>query len=185
MRLFVKLQNGIPELWDLTFADVRRLCPPNISLPESPEQFEEIDISDIGFETFQPVVCPPYNPTTHGSLDVAPMLSDGVWVQQWEIVPLDAETAAANLQAAEERRVASLWQSAHDYEFAQISGSAIGLLAMGVMMGKPKCLAVQNWIKGIWTLYYTRKATGDTDTDFSGCGVCPHSVPELMAELGF
>lgn len=184
MRLFVKLKDGVPELWDLTFADVRRLCPPNISLPESPEQFEEIDISDIGFETFQPVECPTYNPVTHGSLDMAPSLKDGAWVQQWEIVPLDAETVAANQHAAEAGRVASLWQAAHDYEYAQISGSAIGLLAMGVMTGKPKCLAVHDWIKSIWTLYYFRKATGETSTDFSSCGECPYTVPELMAELG-
>lgn len=81
-------------------------------------------------------------------------------------------------------REATLWQAAHNYEFAQISGSAIGLLAMGVMTGKPKCIAVQNWIKGIWTTYYTRKATGSTDYDFSVAGLCPHTVPELMEELG-
>lgn len=90
----------------------------------------------------------------------------------------------AELQKIEDTRIASLWQAAHDYEYSQVSGSAIGLLAMGVMQSKPKCLAVQGWIKTIWTEYYTRKATGSTDTDFSIAGVCPHSVPELMAELG-
>lgn len=96
---------------------------------------------------------------------------------------LSAEATAQSI-TDEKRRVAALWQAAHDYEFQQVSGSAIGLLAMGVMMGKPKCLAVQNWIKSIWTEYYTRKATGSHDTDFSGAGQIPHSVPDLMAELG-
>lgn len=84
----------------------------------------------------------------------------------------------------EPARIAALWQAAHDYEYAQISGSAIGLLAMGVMQSKPKCLAVQAWIKTIWTEYYTRKAGTTTDTDYSVVGVSPYSVPELMTELG-
>jgi hypothetical protein len=84
----------------------------------------------------------------------------------------------------EQQRIDRLWQAAHDYEFAQVSGSAIGLLAMGVMQGKPKCTAVQDWIKSIWTEYYTRKANGSTDYDYSFAGPVPYSVPELMAELG-
>lgn len=92
--------------------------------------------------------------------------------------------AIAKPPMPEELRIAALWQAAHDYEYAQVSGSAIGLLAMGVMQGLPKCVAVQNWIKGIWELYYTRKAGTSTDCDYSGCGVCPYSVPELMTELG-
>lgn len=85
---------------------------------------------------------------------------------------------------AEQQRIASLWQAAHDYEYAEISGSAVGLLAIGVLQGKPKCTAVQNWIKSIWEEYYTRKVGTGSDTDYSGCGKCPYTVPELMAELG-
>lgn len=84
----------------------------------------------------------------------------------------------------ETTRIAALWQAAHEYEYAEISGSAVGLLAMGVIQGLPKCNAVQNWIKGIWTEYYTRKAGTSTDCDYSMCGVCPYSVPELILELG-
>lgn len=83
-----------------------------------------------------------------------------------------------------EQVVARLWQAAHDYECAQISGSAIGLLAMGVMTGKPKCLAVQAWIKSIWAEYYTRKAALTQDYDFSFAGQIPYTVPELMEEMG-
>jgi len=86
--------------------------------------------------------------------------------------------------AIEAQRIQALWQAAHDYEYAQVSGSAIGLLAMGVMQAKPKCVAVQNWIKSIWNEYYVRKANGSTDTDYSFAGPCPYTVPELMAELG-
>lgn len=82
----------------------------------------------------------------------------------------------------------TLWQAAHDYEYAQISGSAVGYLAVGVMLGKPKSIAIKGWILSIWTLYYNRKplVTPDLDLsllDFSSCGNIPYSVPEFMAEL--
>ncbi len=88
------------------------------------------------------------------------------------------------LAAIEVARVAALWQSAHDYETAQVSGSAIGLLAIGVIQSKPKCVAVQAWIKSIWSTYYERKGNGSTDFSFTVAGDCPYSVPDLMMELG-
>lgn len=109
---------------------------------------------------------------------------DGVWKYKWQVIARDAGQITALAAEAESQRVASLWQAAHEYEYAQVSGSAIGLLAIGVLQSLPKCLAVQGWIKAIWTEYYTRKATGSTDADFSVAGGCPHSVPELMVELG-
>ena len=99
------------------------------------------------------------------------------------VVPLNNPLPAVYTPTDEER-VQTIWQGAHDYEFAQISGSAIGLLALGVLQQKPKCCAVQAWIKSIWTEYYTRKATGSFDADYSFIGPIPYSVPELMEELG-
>lgn len=94
-------------------------------------------------------------------------------------------TTPAPIPMPEPERIARLWQAAHDLEYAAISGSAIGLITMGVLGGKPKCLAVQGWIKDIWTEYYARKAGTSTDCDFATvAGLCPHSVPELMVELG-
>lgn len=82
------------------------------------------------------------------------------------------------------QRINQLWQFAHNLEYSAISGSAIGLITMGVLQSKPKCLAVEAWIKSIWTEYYVRKANDSTDYDFATvAGVCPYSVPELMAEL--
>ena len=88
--------------------------------------------------------------------------------------------------------IAALWQAAHDYEYEQISGSAIGLLTLGVLTGKPKATAVEMWIHSIWALYYKRKAaaTGDAPVapamlDFSCSGPIPYTVPELMAEMGY
>ena len=114
-----------------------------------------------------------------GDTDITPerLAANGCEQVVQSVVQPDAEQIEA-------QRVASLWQAAHDYESAEISGSAVGLLAMGVMQGKPKCTAVQNWIKGVWTEYYIRKAGVSTDTDYSCCGACPYTVPELMEELG-
>jgi len=135
---------------------------------------------------------PTYDPITQSIQESTPTLTQkGHWEESWVIqeLPLDVieirtQEALLASQKAEADRIASLWSSAHDYEFQQVSGSAIGLLAIGVMQGLPKCLAVQSWIKSIWTLYYTRKAMGSTDVDFTSVGDCPHSVPELMQELG-
>jgi len=135
---------------------------------------------------------PNFNPVTQVVQESAPTLTPkGHWGESWVIQELPIDLIEKNKQEAlvasqkvEADRIASLWSSAHDYEFQQVSGSAIGLLAIGVMQGLPKCLAVQSWIKSIWTLYYTRKATGSTDFDFSEVKDCPHSVPELMQELG-
>lgn len=82
----------------------------------------------------------------------------------------------------------ALWQAAHDYEYAQISGSATGLLTLGVLQSKPKSAAIMTWIQSIWTLYYSRKPTVTHEwnaalLDFSSCGTIPYSIPELMAEV--
>ena len=116
--------------------------------------------------------------------EASPTLTNGAWTQRWELTPRSPDEVAAILSDRDRVRVAKLWQAAHDLEYNAISGSAVGLITMGVMTGKPKCIAVQNWIKSIWTEYYKRKADGSEALDFSGVGECPHSVPELMQELG-
>jgi hypothetical protein len=85
--------------------------------------------------------------------------------------------------AVEAQRIASLWQGAYNYEFAQISGMAVGVLTIGVLQQKPKSLAISAWSKSIWDEYYTRKGNGSTDTNYSFAGPMPYSVPELMAEV--
>lgn len=84
----------------------------------------------------------------------------------------------------EAKRQALLWQAAHDVEFNAISGSAIGLITLGIVSAKPKCMAVLAWIQTLWTEYYARKHSGSTNYDFSAYDNCPHTVPELMQELG-
>lgn len=83
----------------------------------------------------------------------------------------------------------SLWQAAHDFEYAQISGVAVGLLTIGVIKQTPKALAIAGWSASVWNLYYARKAllTSVEDItmyDFSSIGPLPYSIPELRVELG-
>lgn len=101
---------------------------------------------------------------------------------------LTEEEFQAHLLSQREANIRSLWQAAHDYEYEQISGSAVGMLVLGVLQQKPKSLAIQAWIQSIWNLYYQRKAlvTDNLDQsylDFSSCGVIPYTVPELMSEI--
>jgi len=97
----------------------------------------------------------------------------------------DYRVTGGQITIDDSARIARLWQAAHDYEYAEISGSAIGMLALGVGLAKPKCLAVQAWIASIWAVYYARKASGSVEIDFSGCGPMPYTVPELMEEMGY
>ena len=81
-----------------------------------------------------------------------------------------------------------LWEDATAYQESFISGAAIGLLTIGVMQQKPKSLAIMNWIQDIWNNhYYVQKLLVDASYErynFSACGECPYSVPELIEELG-
>jgi hypothetical protein len=126
---------------------------------------------------------PDFEPLTQYLFESAPTYISSQWISQYSVEAYSEEHIAAQLASIEAARVASLWQAAHDKEYDAVSGSAVGLIVMGVLQGKPKCTAVQNWIKSLWSEYYTRKASGSNNLDFSIIGECPHTVPELMSEL--
>ena len=72
----------------------------------------------------------------------------------------------------------------HGHAVADVTG----LLVLGVSAQKPKSMAVQAWVTSIWTLYYSRKPLVTHEyqpelLDFSGCGVIPFTVPDLLAEV--
>jgi hypothetical protein len=85
-------------------------------------------------------------------------------------------------------KISQLWSAANTYTTNYISGVAIGLLPVGLILQKPKALAVIAWSNSIWAVYYQRKATttptSELDLDFTFAGPMPHSVPELQAEVG-
>ena len=84
----------------------------------------------------------------------------------------------------EKRRIEQLWASASGLESSAISPTVAGLVTRGVLQSKPKCIAVQAWVNALWAEYYARKASGSNDMGFvPAVGLCPHTVPELVAEL--
>ena len=87
-----------------------------------------------------------------------------------------------------EQNIARLWQSANNYETAQISGSASAMVALGLVKGSPAALRVSAWTQSIWELYYKRKPLithewNEELLDFSECGPMPCTVSELMKEI--
>lgn len=106
--------------------------------------------------------------------DLSGVATDG------EIAPFMAIVYAEQIEC--------LWKSATRWQETYISGLASGLLTMGVLMGKPKALAIMQWSGALWGEYYIRKASilasGEVNYDFSDCGQMPYSIPELRAELG-
>lgn len=152
-----------------------RTLHPHMSIPDG------ADLADLGYA---PIV-----------LDSTPLLAPGesfapgqlqqegsIWRQTWVILPPpDPATAIAD-------KTELLWQAADRYTSRYISGGAFGMLAIGMMLGKPKCAVVTAWSGAIWEEYYMRKelitAVSIDDHDFSGFGDIPHSIPELKAEVG-
>lgn len=100
MRLFVHLIDGIPVAWGLTDHSVRLLASENVCFPERSAQYEDVDLSEFGIETFFPTLRPEYDPMTQDCRELPPVLVDGTWRQQWTIV------AAIGDQAAQRQREA-------------------------------------------------------------------------------
>jgi hypothetical protein len=159
----------------------------------NPDTSFGIPFAPDGYAVVFPYPTPSFDQYTQYVREIEPELTvKGHWEQRFEVIDLAAEELQISLARkvvdeakANEVRVASLWQAAHDYEYKQISGSAVGLLTLGIINSKPKCVAVQDWIQAIWTEYYTRKANGSSNFDFSTVGECPFTIPELMEELSY
>ena len=152
-----------------------RAAHPTMSIPDG------ADLLSLGYESVAPVPLPALAPGE--SVVPGPLVRVGSgWRETWTVLPApEPEAVIAAKQNA-------LWQAADDYTRSHISGVAVGILTIGVMMGKPKCYAVAGWSGAVWAEYYRRKelvtVNSMDDHDFSGFGAMPHSVPELQAEVG-
>lgn len=126
--------------------------------------------------------------------DALVVTTDGAAALAAEAERLAQQEAEAQAQAAQAEpqtiaaKTDALWQAADRYTTSYISGVAVGILTIGVMLGKPKCAAVAGWSGAVWAEYYRRKSLVTVDStddhDFSTFGTMPHSVPELQAEVG-
>lgn len=154
--------------------DIRK-ANPSMSIPDG------ADLLELGYESVAPVPLPALAPGE--SVVPGPLERMGKgWRETWVVLPAPGPEVIA------EAKRAALWQAADSYTTSYISGVAIGILTIGVMLGKPKCSAVAAWSGGVWADYYGRKerVTADSvdDLDFSNHGPMPYSVPELQAEVG-
>lgn len=112
-----------------------------------------------------------------------------VEMTQEEETAFIAEQQEAKIQTMivqEQHRVDDLWKYATEYEQSFIANMAIGLLTMGIILQKPKALAISEWSSKLWNGpdgYYARKSNGSTNCDYSNIGPMPYSIPELSAEV--
>lgn len=151
---------------------------PNVSFPTTGPDAEFLT-SNSALEV---TVFKPYDSATQRLVPVEPHI-EGQYVYTVSVEDKSQDEIDRELESSESKRIESLWNAATNYEKQFISGSAVGLITLGVVNSKPKALAVQGWIQSIWTEYYLRKSNKSIDTDFSFIGPCPHSVPELMSEM--
>lgn len=138
---------------------------------------------------------PEYDSITQALVEIEAEEVSGVWTRKWEIVTLPEEQVLINEankliedEKIRARKIEALWAAADKYVTSYISGVAFSILAVGVMQGKPKALAVAGWNQAIWTEYYVRKADITLESidnyDFTSFGAIPHSIPELQIEIG-
>lgn len=181
MAIYINL-----ETKELASEDNIRAANPNTSYPYPfpvPDGYAVVfDVPQPTFDQYSEVV----------TLDTPKLTTKGHYEQSWKVTKLKGD----DLKAAKERkvqdesikeanRIEALWTAASKFEQQSISGSAIGLITMGVIQKKPKSIAVQQWIKSIWDEYYIRKSDKTNfDLDFSIIAEIPYTVPELMLELG-
>ncbi len=145
-----------------------------------------VEISDTGDYFDKSLVL--WDEREDGILDEGVVVLGGM-IRNGDLLEFNQELFDVNLShenlIKESQRIEHLWQAAHDYEYAAINGSGIGLLTIGVSKALPKSLAVQAWLGSLWDLYYARKADiTNFDTDFSVIGIIPYTIPELRNELG-
>lgn len=170
--------------------DIRNTFPnTSFSSPFNPPEEYQVVFS---------VPMPTFDSYTQTCTEETPALTNkGHYEQVYKITDLTGEAleegqvrkladATAKALATEKTRVDALWQAATDYERAYISNTAIGLLTAGFITGKPKALAIACWSNELWNGpngYYSRKASGSTNYDYSDIGPMPYSIPELSAEV--
>lgn len=91
-------------------------------------------------------------------------------------------------QSAIKENKTILRQTAYNYVDKGVNGTMPGLIAVGLLKGLPRSIAIQQWIFKVWDLYYERKKQvteiyNPDLYDFSICGPLPYSAEELKEEV--
>lgn len=109
------------------------------------------------------------------------------WVEDGNVIEDEFTPAEiiANVAQEVEHKIEQLWRAATNHQNQYISDAAHAMVLIGADKSLPKCLAVKAWGTALWTEYYTRKADSqNAATDFSSMGAIPHTVQEIMEEVG-
>lgn len=108
--------------------------------------------------------------------------SNSTWSEVWTIV----NPTAVVLTLAEQQ--ANLINAHNRFINSQLSPEGFSVLAIGIATQKPDSLAVETWLKGVWTDYLTRSANltaGQTvSDDFTNNGTIPFSYAAIALEVG-
>lgn len=179
MEYAVLKQDGSFDYQIETYGDIvwgpEHTCPAKMLTAQEREMFQVVELIETLQPTFDRML---YECSRDGIENM-----DGKWYYKWKLKPLSQAQIDEAANTREANRVSMLWQNAYDYEFSQISGTAIVFLVLGVLQNKPKALAVKTWSQSIWTEYYVRKASGSSSMEYTAIGPCPYSVPDLIMEL--
>jgi len=79
--MYVKLVNNAPSEWPVTAARIKH---DNKSV-SFPAEMSNLDVSSFGFAPFQYADFPDYDAEYQSCDEVAPVLSDGIYVQTWQV----------------------------------------------------------------------------------------------------
>lgn len=86
MKLYIHVVDGLAQSWGLTDFNVRAaLSEQNISTPENPSVFSELDLSEFGYFEFYTSPFPSHNSLTENVTESSPEIIDGKWTQKWNI----------------------------------------------------------------------------------------------------
>jgi hypothetical protein len=102
---YVHVVDGELLAWGLSPAALQRLAPEGVTFPADQEVFEQLDLSEFGFLKCQETARPDHDANISACQQIAPILQDGSWVQQWEVIPLPVEVLQ---QQKEARRRAAI-----------------------------------------------------------------------------
>lgn len=109
MKLYIYVVDESPKAWGLTHFNVRAaLDEQNISTPENPAVFAELDLSEFGYFEYHVTPIPEHDPATQSVIDAEPLLIDEKWCQQWAIGALQVEVIAQNLASAKASLVSQI-----------------------------------------------------------------------------
>lgn len=103
--MYVKLVNNVPSEWPVTAARIKH-DNKNVSFPAD---MSNLDVSSFGFGRFSFADRPEHDPEYQNCDEVTPVLTDGVYVQTWQVSDkYTAEERAAYDAQKEADRIDSL-----------------------------------------------------------------------------